>query len=109
MNEEILGGIKSAVNRGETLQEAMMTFFNAGYKKEDIEEAARVFQQENIKINPIYKEKKKIPKPKKISNKKVSSYGVPKKKDKTKTLLLRLIVITSIIFVLLLLFFFLTK
>ncbi len=41
MNEEILGGLKSALERGESLQRAMMTFFNAGYNKEEIEEAAR--------------------------------------------------------------------
>ncbi len=38
--EEIIGGLKSALSRGESLNRAMMTFFNAGYKKEDIESAA---------------------------------------------------------------------
>jgi len=45
VNEEILGGLKSAINRGESLKRAMMTFYNAGYKKEEIEEAARVFNE----------------------------------------------------------------
>jgi hypothetical protein len=45
-NEEIVGGIRIALERGESLKRAMMTFFNAGYKKEEIEEAAR-FVNEN--------------------------------------------------------------
>lgn len=48
MNEEILGGLKSAIERNESLKKAMMTFYNAGYKKEEIEEAARFLSQ-----NPI--------------------------------------------------------
>jgi hypothetical protein len=41
MNEEIVGGLKSALERGEPIKRAMMSFFNAGYKKEEIEEAAK--------------------------------------------------------------------
>jgi len=41
MNEEIFWGLQTAVDKGETLQQAMMSFYNAGYKKEDIEEAAK--------------------------------------------------------------------
>ncbi|MEK6833820.1 MAG: hypothetical protein AABY32_07290 [Nanoarchaeota archaeon] len=41
VNEEIVGGLISALSRGEPLQKAMMTFYNAGYKKEEIEESAR--------------------------------------------------------------------
>lgn len=41
VNEEIVGGLISALSRGEPLQKAMMTFYNAGYKKEEIEESAK--------------------------------------------------------------------
>lgn len=41
INEEILGGLKSALERGSSLESAMRTFYNSGYKKEEIEEAAR--------------------------------------------------------------------
>ena len=44
VKEEIIEGLKYAVARGETLPKAMMSFYNAGYSKEDIEEAARVLQ-----------------------------------------------------------------
>jgi hypothetical protein len=42
VREDILGGLKSAVQKGESLKQAMITFYNAGYSKEEIEEAARV-------------------------------------------------------------------
>lgn len=45
INEEILGGLKSAIERGESIQKAMMTFYNSGYQKEQIEEAARFLSQ----------------------------------------------------------------
>ena len=44
MREDIFEGIKLAVSRGESLQSAMQGFYNSGYKKEEIEEAARAFQ-----------------------------------------------------------------
>ncbi len=44
VREDIFGGLKLAVEKGETLEQAMISFFNAGYKGEDIEETARVYQ-----------------------------------------------------------------
>ncbi len=41
IKEEILGGLRAALARGEPLKKAMMSFYNAGYAKKDIEEAAR--------------------------------------------------------------------
>lgn len=45
MREDILGALQSALIRGETLKKAMMTLYNAGYKKEEIEESAAALQQ----------------------------------------------------------------
>lgn len=45
-NKEVIGGLKSAVERGESLKEAMMTFYQAGYDKNEIESAAREFLDE---------------------------------------------------------------
>ncbi len=42
-NQEILGGLKSALERGQTLKQAMMSFYQAGYRKEEIEDAARAY------------------------------------------------------------------
>jgi hypothetical protein len=44
VKEEILEGLKYAVAKGEDLPKAMMSFYNAGYSKQDIEEAARALQ-----------------------------------------------------------------
>jgi hypothetical protein len=41
VNQEIVEGLRLALSRGYTLERAMMSFYNAGYKKEEIEEAAR--------------------------------------------------------------------
>ena len=45
INEEIVGGLKSALERGQSLQSAMIALYNSGYKKEEIEEAARSLMQ----------------------------------------------------------------
>ena len=37
-------GLKEALERGDSLQRAMMSFYNAGYSREAIEEAARELQ-----------------------------------------------------------------
>ena len=41
LNDEIIGGLISALSRGESLEKAMMTFYNAGYEKEEIEDSAK--------------------------------------------------------------------
>jgi hypothetical protein len=46
VNDEIVGGLVSALSRGDHLQKGMMSFYNAGYNKEEIEDAAReVYRQ----------------------------------------------------------------
>lgn len=45
VNNEILGGLKSALERGQSLKLAMMSFYNAGYDKKEIEEAARALKE----------------------------------------------------------------
>ena len=51
VNEEILGGIEAALLRGQSLRQAMISFYNAGYKKEEIEEAAK-YSRQALHINP---------------------------------------------------------
>ena len=48
VNEDLLGGLKSALSRGQSLKQAMASFYNAGYKKEDIELAAKALQTPQI-------------------------------------------------------------
>lgn len=40
VKEYLIYGLKMAVSRGESLESAMNSFYNAGYSKDDIEEAA---------------------------------------------------------------------
>ena len=48
VREDILEGLKSAVERGESLMQAMISFYNAGYKREDIQEAAQAMQEQTL-------------------------------------------------------------
>lgn len=59
VKEEILEGIRQSVAKGESLQNAMQTFYNSGYEKKDIMEAARAFQLEEFqkKTQPDYNPK----------------------------------------------------
>ena len=41
MRSDILNGLRMALLGGQSLQEAMQSLYNAGYKKEEIEEAAQ--------------------------------------------------------------------
>lgn len=44
VKEELVEGIKQAISKGESIEKAMMTFYSAGYSKQDIEEAAAASQ-----------------------------------------------------------------
>lgn len=80
--ENISEGLKMAVSKGESLQQAMQSFYNAGYKKENIESAARLLGTSNV-MQPIKPKEIKIPQKQPLILKqpqfkpvqKVSSYG----------------------------------
>ena len=48
VREDIVAGLKQAISKGESLRQAMMSFYKSGYIKEEIEEAARFIQNEQI-------------------------------------------------------------
>jgi len=55
VREDILGGLRTALARGQTLRQSMMSFYNAGYIKEEIEEAAKALQVErNQPLQPQF-------------------------------------------------------
>ena len=70
--EDIIGGLLLAVQKGESLEQAMLSFFNAGYKRGEIEMAAKEVQilpdfpkqtqksqdQPKVSLNPPQKLKK---------------------------------------------------
>ncbi|MEX0920924.1 MAG: hypothetical protein WDZ62_01545 [Candidatus Pacearchaeota archaeon] len=81
--EEIIDGLKYAVSKGDTLEKAMMSFFNAGYSKDEIEEAARFlnspqtpgnFQSQQATQGGVVQ--------------RVSQYGKPSSSGKTVTMIL---------------------
>ena len=102
VRNDILSGIKASVLKGETLQQAMMSFYNAGYQKQDIEDAARALQQENQKILEPPAEKKQI-------MQKVSDYAGNTKKKDGKIITFLLILLVFILITLLLAFLFREK
>ena len=74
VDHEILGGLMSALERGESLKRAMTTLFNAGYKREEIEEAARF-----LTSNPIEPKKEilSVPSPLDKINSKTKTQKIP--------------------------------
>lgn len=52
--EDLIGALKNAIERGESMSLAKTTLINAGYKKQDVEEAAE-------KVEEMQKPKLKIP------------------------------------------------
>ena len=84
--EFLVEGLKAAIAKGESLKQAMMSFYNSGYETAEIEAAARALQTHQVQqpspkiisqqpLNP------NLPVPRTIQ--KISSYGqkpqVPKK------------------------------
>jgi len=49
IEEEIVEGLGLAMSKGETLMKAMMSFYNAGYSREVVEEAARLLNQPSLR------------------------------------------------------------
>ncbi len=76
--DDIIGGIKIALSKGQKLEDIMQSFYNSGYKKEDIEQAVNELfsetsqsqQQTQLllssqKINPIPTQTILLPAPQK--------------------------------------------
>jgi hypothetical protein len=104
--------LKSALARGETLEQAMLTFLNAGYPQSDIEEAKMALQSEDqnkidsTKIVEQKKEEKPVEKPK--TEQKVSDYK-EKKKSKTGLIIVLIIILVLLLGVLASMFLFKEK
>jgi uncharacterized surface anchored protein len=79
VKDDILGGLKSALERGESLKRAMNTLFNSGYEKAEIEEAARALSSQPP-IQPIVSTPEKISKISEAPS--FSSKPIKEKKEK---------------------------
>ncbi|MBM3230125.1 hypothetical protein FJZ22_00510 [Candidatus Pacearchaeota archaeon] len=52
MKEEVLGGIKNALERGISLDQAAKSFINAGYNPQDVQEAVQALGGVSGKLSP---------------------------------------------------------
>jgi hypothetical protein len=60
--EDIIGGIRIALSKGQKLEDAMQSFYNAGYKKEDIEQAvSELFSETSQSVPQQYPQSIQIP------------------------------------------------
>ncbi len=108
VNQEIFFGLKSALERGQTLKRAMFSFYNAGYEKQEIEEAARELRGEGATSMPS--EKLEAPSSKviekamkqatqeisKVSHQ-VSSYGELKTKNGNLAIIILIVVLVLLL------------
>jgi len=53
VREDILGGLKNALERGDSLEKAKGSFISAGYPKNEVEEAAASLEKVQIKKKEI--------------------------------------------------------
>jgi hypothetical protein len=53
VNEDILGGLKAAIQRGSSIQSSMVSFINAGYSQQEVEEAANIIQSGIFPVQSI--------------------------------------------------------
>lgn len=103
VNIDLLEGLKVAISKGETLQQAMQSFYNAGYDKRDIEESAKALQyqihQEQIQKPKLVKSENNIKKPMELSKsqppkttQKISNYEQEKPSKKKMIILISLLI-----------------
>lgn len=55
--QDLIAALRNALERGETLEEAKISLINAGYKKEEIEEASREIEKIRPKKLPTIERK----------------------------------------------------
>jgi len=89
MNRDVFEGLKVAIGRGESLEEAMQTFYNSGYEKKEIEDAARALhswiKQEQTKgKTPDIIPKVQKPQPQEFISDKFSFFPKRKKENEMK-------------------------
>ena len=88
MEEEIISGIRNAMQRGSSSEEAIQSFINAGYSEEDVREAGKMLSSGVSEI--ISGE---IPEISNINDGSLPILPSPKKKSKSKWLIVGIILI----------------
>ena len=87
VNESILGGLRTAIEHKSSLKQAMQSFYNAGYNKEEIEEAAKI----------IFQEQQNMPQQKPVQNSNQTQENTKKKSPKKTGLIIALIALVIIL------------
>jgi len=114
INYDLIEGLRIALAKGYTLEQAMMSFYNAGYPKEEIEEAARILLYHPSQIlshpkEPIPEEMKKPVKGKALPTTKPKKFALPSRqgvsiydeeeKSKTKAVISVLVLVLFVLLV----------
>lgn len=100
MKEDIVAGIKNAIERGYSLEQAKTSFINAGYNVRDVEEAASSLTgviTELPQIQQIPEQIQQVPKIKQEVRQQVMQEGVIKKPGSKKIIMNIIIIILVII------------
>ena len=63
MREDIIAGLKNALERGESLEKAVQSFINAGYNPAEVREAAESLSQGSMSISNPEAERLQLPAP----------------------------------------------
>lgn len=97
--EELVEGIRQAISRGDSLEKAMMSFFNSGYAKHDIEEAAAAAQYPGISsgISPTGSAPAVPGQVTPGVVQRVSAYGEPKANASSSKIITILLIVTLIV------------
>lgn len=101
VRQDILGGLKNALERGESLEQAKASFIDAGYPREEVEEAALALSR-----TPTLREIEIMPVPQKGTG---GAEGAGIKEKKLKKMLPYLIIGIAVILIIAAAYFFLIK
>ncbi len=110
--DDIIGGLKNAIEKGDTLEQAKQSFFNAGYSHDDVEEAARSLHSDSSLVQePESKPQGPEPKPLTAAPKEVIKKPVETPPEETQVKekssgKWKLIVLISVLVALIILFIF---
>lgn len=94
MKEELIGGLKNAIERGEPLEKAIQSFINSGYNATEVRAAAAELKKPGVTsiLHPEEsegKEEEKEEKPKEeVKKLPAGKEPEPKKRDMGKTILI---------------------
>ena len=76
MRDEIVGGLRNALDRGESLEQAMQSFINAGYSPLEVREAVKVLPASATSLIQSAFQEKSFSSPQPSSNASTSSPSV---------------------------------